>query len=114
MGDSGTEITDLEIVEDPETVNISNHPIHRYFLYNNESKYSSCVVKGCSTKLKGKNTTNLVTHLKTKHRKEHDAFILLQKLYAEGKKNKSKVNVQTKASNSSKSSYQPSLKSVSI
>jgi hypothetical protein len=46
--------------------------------------------------LKGKNTTNLVAHLKTNHRKEHDAFMLLQKLYAEGKKNKSKVNVQKK------------------
>ena len=54
MGDPDTEITDLEIVENPETVDISNHPIHRYFLYNNESKYSSCVVKSCSGNIRTK------------------------------------------------------------
>ena len=44
MGNSDTKITDLEIVEDPETVNISYHPIHRYFLYNNEYKKTAAVL----------------------------------------------------------------------
>lgn len=50
-----SEGTELEVVEDPETVNISprnknDHPIHGYFKNKIESQTSSCVVKGCSTK----------------------------------------------------------------
>jgi hypothetical protein len=44
MGNSDTKIIDLEIVEDLETVNISYHPIHRYFLYNNEYKKTAAVL----------------------------------------------------------------------
>ena len=106
--------SDIELMdEDPDPVNISikrKHPIHGYFVYSSESQTSRCVFKGCATKLKGKNPTNLVAHLKAKHRKEHEEYSKLKKAYDVGFK---KPKVSDKKARTS-ASHQPSLKSVSI
>jgi hypothetical protein len=39
-------------------------PIHNYFVYNKETNKSLCKNKKCEAEVQGKNSTNLVNHLK--------------------------------------------------
>jgi hypothetical protein len=52
----------------------SEHLIHNYFDYNEETDKSKCKVIYCKTELKGKNSTNLVKHLRTNHKTEYEIY----------------------------------------
>lgn len=39
-------------------------PIHNYFMYNKQTHKSVCKNKKCKAEIQGKNSTNLVNHLK--------------------------------------------------
>lgn len=52
------------------------HPIHNYFTYNKQSKKSKCKTGNCEVELSGKNSTNLINHLKKpSHRKDYLLYL---------------------------------------
>ncbi len=52
------------------------HPIHNYFTYNKQSKKSKCKTGNCKVELSGKNSTNLINHMKKpSHRKDYLIYL---------------------------------------
>lgn len=94
--DDDTHDSDPESGLDPPSANDSTiskrkHPIHQYFLFEAESETSSCTIKGCKTKIKGKNTTILITHLNTQHKKVHEKYLKLTEVFDENSAKKNKL-----------------------
>jgi len=52
----------------------SENLIHNYFDYNDETDISKCKVSNCKTELRGKNSTNLVKHLRTNHKIGYEIY----------------------------------------
>lgn len=52
------------------------NPIHHYFTYNKQSNKSKCDTVLCGVELSGKNTTNLINHLKkSTHKKDYLKYL---------------------------------------
>jgi hypothetical protein len=74
----GEEEEDLECAGPllPAGVRKRRHAIHNYFTYNKKSKKSKCKTGDCGVELSGKNTTNLINHLKKpSHKKDYAIYL---------------------------------------
>jgi hypothetical protein len=53
--------------------------IHTYFEYNSETDKSKCKVSNCNKEIKGKRSTNLITHLRTNHKNEYQTYTEIER-----------------------------------
>lgn len=63
-----------EIIKPKTCGRISESEIHNYFNYNKDMDKSKCKVSNCDKELKGKKSTNLVSHLRSFHKLEYKSF----------------------------------------
>jgi hypothetical protein len=54
--------------------------VWRFFEYVAATDKSKCKIQDCGTVLKGKNATNLITHVRSKHHSEWEELQALEKM----------------------------------